>query len=69
MTKLAVLVRDFAREEDGIALTEYLILLGLFTAAVILAVAAAGSNLATAWESWGNFFTAAGSCNAGANYC
>ena len=35
MTRLADMVRAFVREEDGIALTEYLILLGLFTAAVI----------------------------------
>ena len=36
MTKLADMVRAFAREEDGIALTEYLILLGLLVGGVIV---------------------------------
>ena len=40
MTKFANMVRAFAREEDGIALTEYLILLGLLVGGVIISVAA-----------------------------
>ncbi|WP_428648636.1 Flp family type IVb pilin, partial [Roseibium sp.] len=43
--------------EDGVALTEYLMLLGLLVAGVIVAVTAAGTNLAAAWDSWGTFWT------------
>ena len=39
-------------EEDGLALTEYLILLGLITAAVIGAVLAFGNQLGFLWNSW-----------------
>ncbi|MER9410409.1 MULTISPECIES: hypothetical protein [unclassified Mesorhizobium] len=56
MTKLTSMFRAFAREEDGIALTEYLILLGVLTAAVITAVTLSGTNLAAAWGSWAGFF-------------
>lgn len=42
----------FARDEDGIALTEYLILLGLLTGAVIAAVILFGINLGDQWERW-----------------
>jgi len=49
--------RAFAREEDGIALSEYLVLLGLLVGGVIGAVLAVGGNLSTAWNSWGTFFT------------
>lgn len=42
----------FARDEDGIALTEYLILLGLLTGAVIAAVLLFGQNLAASWGLW-----------------
>lgn len=48
MTKLMML-RD---QRDGLALTEYLILLGLLTAAVIGAVTAFGDQLGILWESW-----------------
>ncbi|WP_428977521.1 hypothetical protein [Oricola cellulosilytica] len=51
------LLRVFAQEEDGIALTEYLILLGLLIAGAIAAVIIAGTNLAAAWNSWAGFFT------------
>jgi pilus assembly protein Flp/PilA len=57
MTRLATMFRAFAREEDGIALTEYLILLGLLVGGVIVAVTTAGGQLNAAWQSWGNFFT------------
>lgn len=42
----------FARDEDGIALTEYLILLGLLTGAVIVAVLLFGVNLGDQWDRW-----------------
>ncbi|ESZ68663.1 hypothetical protein X727_21410 [Mesorhizobium sp. L103C119B0] len=56
MTKLTSMFRAFAREEDGIALTEYLILLGVLTAAVITAVTLAGTNLAASWGTWATWF-------------
>jgi pilus assembly protein Flp/PilA len=46
------LVRRLRDEEDGLALTEYLILLGLLTAAVIAAVTLFGGNLGTQWDLW-----------------
>ncbi|ARO27409.1 hypothetical protein CO659_05870 [Rhizobium sp. S9] len=51
-------VRAFAREEDGVALTEYLILLALLVGGVITAVTLAGTNLATVWNGWATWFTA-----------
>lgn len=39
-------------EEEGLALTEYLILLGLLTAAVIAAVTLFGTNLSNVWSGW-----------------
>jgi pilus assembly protein Flp/PilA len=51
-------VRAFAREEDGVALTEYLILLALLVGGVITAVTLAGTNLATVWNGWAGWFTA-----------
>lgn len=57
MKKAIELYKTFAAEEDGIALTEYLVLLGLLIGGVIAAVTVAGDNLAEAWASWGGFFT------------
>ncbi|MGZ2502382.1 hypothetical protein EHI47_01985 [Rhizobium leguminosarum] len=51
-------VRAFAREEDGVALTEYLILLALLVGGVITAVTLAGTNLAAVWTAWAGWFTA-----------
>jgi pilus assembly protein Flp/PilA len=62
MKALVNSVRAFAREEDGIALTEYLVLLGLLVGGVITAVATVSGNLSTAWTSWGTFFTGNLSC-------
>jgi pilus assembly protein Flp/PilA len=50
-------VRAFAREEDGVALTEYLILLALLVGGVITAVTLAGTNLAAVWTGWAGWFT------------
>ena len=47
------LVSRLRDEEDGLALTEYLILLGLLTAAVIGAVLLFGQNLGAQWATWG----------------
>lgn len=46
--------------DEGLALTEYLILLGLLTAAVIGAVTLFGQNLGAAWSTWGAWLGSAG---------
>jgi pilus assembly protein Flp/PilA len=51
-TGLVLRLRD---EEDGLALTEYLILLGLLTAAVVTAVALFGTNLSLQWDQWADW--------------
>lgn len=57
MTKAIEMIRAFAREEDGIALTEYLILLGLLAGGVILAITGISGSLNTAWTSWNTYFS------------
>jgi pilus assembly protein Flp/PilA len=56
MNRVLENIRAFACEEDGIALTEYLVLLGLLVAGVIAAVGAAGGSLSGAWNEWGTFW-------------
>ena len=51
--------RRLRDDEDGLALTEYLILLGLLTAAVILAVGLFGTNLAAQWDAWAGWIGSA----------
>jgi pilus assembly protein Flp/PilA len=58
MKALLSAVRAFAQEEDGVALTEYLILLALLVGGVITAVTLAGDNLAIVWNAWAGWFTA-----------
>ncbi|THD82454.1 hypothetical protein E7811_15545 [Aliigemmobacter aestuarii] len=53
------LMTRFAKEESGLALTEYLILLGLLTGAVIIAVTLFGTNLAASWTAWANWVAGA----------
>jgi len=50
-------VRAFSREEDGVALTEYLILLGLLVGGVIASVGTIGTQLDTYWGEWATYFT------------
>ncbi len=57
MKKAIEIIGAFRREEDGVALTEYLVLLALLIGGVILAVTTAGENLALAWTSWGGWWT------------
>ncbi|MBC7164159.1 MAG: Flp family type IVb pilin [Roseovarius sp.] len=47
--------RRFRDDEDGLALTEYLILLGLLTGAVIVAVTTFGTDLSDAWQGWADW--------------
>ncbi len=50
------IIHAFRQEEDGVALTEYLILLGLLIGGVIGAVTIAGNSLDTVWNSWGTWW-------------
>jgi len=50
--KAITMLQSFRKEEDGLALTEYLVLLGLLTGAVITAVLLFGTNLAGTWDDW-----------------
>jgi pilus assembly protein Flp/PilA len=54
--KAITMLQSFRKEEDGLALTEYLILLGLLVGAVIASVLLIGTELSGAWESWAEFF-------------
>jgi pilus assembly protein Flp/PilA len=42
----------FATDETGLALTEYLLLLGLVTGGVVLTVVAFGQSMGQTWTSW-----------------
>lgn len=50
--KAITALQTFRKEEDGLALTEYLILLGLLAGAVIVAVGLFGTNLTGSWNTW-----------------
>ena len=49
------IAKRFNNEEDGVALSEYLVLLGLLIGGVIIAVLAFGDNLAVAWNAWADW--------------
>ena len=52
MGKMVEIVRAFAAEEDGGAMTEYIVLLGILVGGVIAAVTLFGTDLNTVWQSW-----------------
>ena len=49
------LVLNFLRDEDGAALTEYIVLLGLLVAGTILAVLAFGTELSNIYQGWADW--------------
>lgn len=49
------LIRRLHDEEEGLALTEYLVVLGLLIGGVIGAVLIFGQNLSNAWTNWGTW--------------
>lgn len=51
------ILRQFRDDEEGLALTEYLILLALLTGGVVLSVIFIGEQLEIAWGNWGTFFS------------
>lgn len=48
-------VIGFLRDEDGAALTEYIVLLGLLVAGTILAIAAFGGQLSRIYNGWASW--------------
>lgn len=48
--------RDFGKDQRGLVLTEYLILLGLLVGAAVISVLSIGDTLGTAWRSWDGFY-------------
>lgn len=59
LAQIKALATRFRKDEAGLALTEYLILLGLLTGAVIAAVLLFGQQLGINWDSWGDWMDAA----------
>lgn len=58
-TYFQCLVHRFKNDEEGLALTEYLVLLGLLIGGVIVAVTAFGRGLSTTWNGWATWFGSA----------
>ena len=58
--KAITTLQSVRRDEDGLALTEYLILLGLLVGASIAAISLIGEDLGLAWDAWVDFFDTAG---------
>lgn len=56
---LKKIFQSFARDERGLALTEYLMLLGLLTGGVLTVVIIIGASVEGAWESWAQWFGSA----------
>lgn len=56
MNSISKNLQSFAADEEGIALTEYLILLGLLVGGVIVTVGLAGTSLNGAWTAWSTFW-------------
>lgn len=52
LIKIASYAGALRRDEDGAALTEYLILLGLLAGGAVAAVSAFGGGIDTAFDSW-----------------
>ena len=57
VARLADKALAFRNNEDGLTLTEYVVTLGLLTAAVIAAVIGFGDALSGTWEAWATFIT------------
>ncbi len=45
-------IKQFCREQSGVAFNEYLLLLALLTGAVIAAILLMSGEMAATWESW-----------------
>jgi len=49
------MIDRFRKDEDGLALTEYVILLALIAGAVVLAVQTFGEGLDSLWTAWASW--------------
>jgi pilus assembly protein Flp/PilA len=56
-TRSQGLWKDFCRREDGLAMTEYLILLGLLTGGTIAVLVVIGADLSGYWDTWAVWFS------------
>lgn len=54
--RISKLYRDFIDDERGLALTEYLILLGLVTGSVLVAILIIGATIDGVWSTWVSWF-------------
>ena len=57
MIRLPDLPARFRDDESGLALTEYLLLLGLLVTAVVVAVVAFGGQVNLLWTEWAAWIT------------
>jgi pilus assembly protein Flp/PilA len=48
-------LRDFLVDENGVALMEYMVLLGLLLGGVIVAISSFSSAASDAWTGWGAY--------------
>lgn len=57
--------RDFGKDQHGLVLTEYLILLGLLVGAAVISVFSIGDTFALSWQSWDGFYSLLDASGAG----
>ena len=58
LTQFSDIVTSLKKDNEGLALTEYLLLLGLITAGIITAVLGFGESLNVLWTQWADFMSA-----------
>ena len=56
--RIGLATSKFVKSEDGLALTEYLVLLGLMVGAVATSILIFGTTLAEIWTAWAGYFAA-----------
>lgn len=60
MRKHMQILSAFVCNEEGVALTEYLVLLAILLGGTLLAIAAVSQNISNAWNSWGGYYVVLG---------
>ena len=55
ITSLRIVLKRFSRDDQGLALTEYLVALSILIGAVLVAVALFGQALGTAFITWAGY--------------
>lgn len=56
-------VKAFRRDDSGIALVEYLILLAILSGSVVVAIFIFANNIGIQWQSWALWFSPANLSN------